>query len=799
MWVAFTRQILRYRVRNLIIIGLATLCMGYFASQTTISNEMMQMLPKSDPVFQDYQRFKDKFGMDGAVIFIAFQDDSLFTVNHFNNFYKYSNDIAALKGIAGCLSASKMFSLYRDDSLKQFKIKPIFQHPVSSQTELDSLRQEFDNNPLYDGLLYNRSSGVYLIMATLKNEVVSNSERIALVDLIQEKGLEFGQQNNVEVHFSGMPYIRTETTKMIKHEMFFFLFLAFAVAIALLYVFFRSFSATFFSIFIVAVITVWAYGIVGLLGFKMTVLTAIVPTVIVIMGVENCIFLLNKYHYEYRSHRNKIRALSRVIQHIGNANFLTNITTAVGFASFTITGNAQLIEFGLVASLGIMANYILSLVLLPTIYSYLKPLSDRHVKHLSGRFINGILSKIIYAVENRRTLVYAAMFLLLAGAGIGIFRLQTTGNIVDEVPHDHRIYKDLTFMEKHFNGVMPMEIVIDTKNKKGVLNRKTLQKVDSLQMEMEKYPQFSKSLSLANAIKYLKQAYYGGDPDFYEMPTNNELSFIIKYLPDFKNKKENPGYKMLSSFVDSTFQVMRISVQVENIGTKEIDKLRSELKKTCTQLFPSDKYDVSITGSIVVFLEGTNYLTDNLFYSLILAAVVIACLMALLFNSIRMILISMIPNIVPLIATAGLMGYFGIPIKPSTILIFGASLGISVNDSIHYLSRYRLQLHATGNIIPVSVIKALKEAGHSMIYSVTILFFGFGVFTFSSFGGIQVLGILIPVTLGMALFCNLFFLPSLLLTGKRLTNKNFTDPPYHIIEDDEEENKADEMNEDDEI
>ncbi|MCL2042471.1 MAG: MMPL family transporter [Bacteroidales bacterium] len=770
--------------------------MGYFAFQTTISNEMMDMLPKSNPTSQDYQRFKERFGADGAVIFIAFRDDSLFTVNHFNNFYNFSKDIASLKGIQGCLSAATMFSLYRDDSVKQFKVRPIFQHCVSSQEELDSLRQEFDHNPLYDGLLYNKETNVYLIMATLKNEVVNNSERIALVDLIQEKGLAFGQQNNVEVHFSGMPYIRTETTKMIKNEMVFYLILAFVVAIVLLYVFFRSFSATFFSIFIVAVITVWAYGVVGVLGFRLTVLTAIVPTVIVIMGVENCIFLLNKYHLEYKSHRNKIKALSRVIQHIGNANFLTNVTTAVGFASFTITGNTQLVEFGLVASLGIMANYILSLILLPTIYSYLKPPKDRHVKHLSGKFINGALTKIIYLVENKRAWVYAMMFLLLAAAGIGISRLQTTGNIVDEVPHDHRVYQDLLFMEKHFNGVMPMEIVVDTKNKKGVLNRKTLQKVDSLQMEMEKYSEFSKSLSLANAVKYLKQAYYGGDPDFYEMPTNNELSFIINYLPDLSAKQENVGFKMLSSFVDSSFQVMRITVQVENIGTKEIAKIRSELQETCNQLFPPDKYDVSITGAIVVFLEGTNYLTDNLFYSLLLAAIVIACLMSLLFNSIRMIAISMIPNIVPLVVTAGLMGYLGIPIKPSTILIFGASLGISVNDSIHYLSRYRLQLRATGKDIPLSVIKALREAGHSMIYSVTILFFGFGVFTLSSFGGIQVLGFLIPVTLMMALFCNLFFLPSLLLSGKRsVTNKNFTDPPYQIIEDDEENGEGFEITE----
>ncbi|MDR0364146.1 MAG: MMPL family transporter [Bacteroidales bacterium] len=763
--------------------------MGYFALRTTISSEMMQMLPKSDPTLQEYEKFKAQFGQDGAILFVSFQDASLFTVDHFNAFCDLTNDYMAFPGIAGCMSISKLFTLERDDVERKFTINPIFRGQIISQEILDSLRIEAERIPLYDGLLYNKETNVYMIMITLGKETSDNAIRLPLISRIKTRGDIFGEKTGVKVHYSGMPYIRAETTKIVKNEMIVFLIMAFVVAILFLYFFFRSFSATFYPILIVALSTIWTYGIVGLLGYELTILTALVPTVVVIMGVENCIFLLNKYHAEYATHYNKTKALARVIHHIGSANFLTNITTAVGFASFTITGNTQLVQFGSVAALGIMANYLLTLILLPTVYSYLKPLSAKHTKHLSGKFINKILLKVIYIVENKRVFVYSAMGVLLIFSVMGISRLQVTGNMVDEIPHDHVLYQDLLFMEKNFKGVLPLELTIDTKTKRGVLNRRTLLKVDSLQVILNAYPEFSKSLSLADAIKYVKQAYYGGDPEFYEIPTTNELTFIMRYLLDLGGKHDNPANKLLYNFVDSSMQIMRISVQMENIGTKDIARIREQLMQQCDELFPGDKYDISITGSTLVFLEGTTYLSENLLYSLLLAVIVIASLMAMLFSSFRMIVISMIPNLVPLIFTAGIMGYFGIPIKPSTILIFGASLGISVNDSIHYLSRYRLQLRTNNYEIHTSVIKAMKDAGRSMIYSVVVLFFGFAVFSLSSFGGVQVLGILIPTTLLMALFCNLFFLPSLLLSGKkRVTHTSFIDPRYHIIEDAEDDN-----------
>lgn len=781
MWIFLTKQILRHRTRNLIILSILTIFMGYFLTKNKISNEMMQMLPKTDSTFLEYQKFKEKFGQDGALLFIAFQDDHLFQLDRFDSLHKFTNELRNTEGIEECLSVARTIQLVKNDSLKKFDIKLLFPEEIASQAELDSLHQELDKIDLYKGLLYNDTSNVYLLMITLQKEIVNSPKRSPLMYLIKDMGTAFGEKMGVEVHFSGMPLIRTETTQLLKSEMGIYMLLAILVAIALLTIFFRSFSSTFYPVVIVLISLIWTFGTIGLLGYELTMLTAVVPTMIIIMGIENCIFLLNKYHTEFKEHGNKAKSLTRVIHHIGSANFLTNATTAVAFASFIVTGNKQLVEFGIVASISIMANYFLTLILLPTFFSYLKPLSAKNIRHLNAKPINKFLTFNIKVVQKYRNWVYGTLAVLLIIAVFGISRLKTTGNVVDEVPKDGTLYQDLLYLEKNFKGVLPFEITVNTHKKRGIMQIQNMQKIDSLQMLLEQYPQLSKSLSVVNVIKYGNQIFYGNNPEYYEVPSKRDLAFLQKYIPTFERKSDKKT--LIDNFVDSTFQTIRITAQMQDIGTNEINALYDDLLPKVYKIFPKDKYEVSITGTAVTFLEGTNYLKGNLVQSIGLAIVVIALLMSMLFSSFRMILISMVPNLFPLLMTAGIMGYFGIAIKPATIIIFGISLGISVNDAIHYLSRYRLQLKMNNGKIQPAVLKALRETGHSMIYSVLILFFGFGVFAFSSFGSIQVLGMLVPVTLIVALFCNLFLMPSLLLTTrKKGTTENFVDPKIQIID-----------------
>ncbi len=784
MWSFLVRLILRNRLVNLIVIIVLTGVMGFYASKVQMSYEFAEMLPATDSTRIIYKQFKEQFGEDGSVMFIGVRDSSFFDLEHFNAWFDLTQEIKKIEGVQEVLSITKVFQLIKDDSLKKFDFRPVVSEKPKTQEELDSLRALIYSLPFYDGLLFNRETDVNLLMITLDKARVNSNYRFTLIGGIQEKIEAHAAKFNIEPHYSGLPYIRTVTSEKVKNELLLFTLLSLLIAAIILFLYFRSFKAVLFPLLIVSAGAVWVLGTVSLLGYKISILTGIIPPLIIIIGIENCIFLLNKYHFEYKSHGNKVKALSRIVQRVGFATLLTNLTTAVGFATFLITGNRLLFEFGLVASVNIVVLYILSLFLIPIFFSYLKPPGARHTKHIENKSVGRIVEVIVGLVQKRRLAIYIIAILMVAGGVFGVTRLTTTGNIVDDISKKDKLYTDLLFFEEHFHGVMPFEISIDTKKKKGVMNLGVLRKIDRLQDSLAVYPELSKPLSVAEVVKFAKQAFYNGDESMYELPNNNEMLFMVDYIPEYNKKKKT----ILNNFVDSTLSKTRISVQMANIGTRDIQRIKDDLRPKIDSIFNPEKFDVHITGTSVVFLKGTDYLVGNLKTSLIFAVIIISILMALLFTSARMVLISLIPNLIPQIMTAGMMGYLGIPIKPSTILIFSIALGISVDNAILFLSRYRQELRNKHWDIRQCVVSALRETSYSMVYSSSVLFLGFSIFIFSSFGGTQAMGYLISFTLFIAMLCNLLLLPSLLLSfGKKATTKAFEEPVLPILEEEEED------------
>ncbi|MCF8235978.1 MAG: MMPL family transporter [Bacteroidales bacterium] len=783
MWTYLVRLVLRYRLVNIIIIGLITLFMAYKATQIKLSYKFTKMLPATDTTSIIYEDFKLQFGEDGSVMFIGIEGDRLFELETFNDWYELTSDLRTIEGVEEAISIARLYRLKKNDTVKKFDFVPIVKEKPETQQELDSLKTIIYDQPFYEGLLMNTKTGVSLVAITLDKEMLNTKNRVDLVYEIKNKFEQFSREHDIDIYYSGLPYIRTLISKKVEDELQFFIYLALIIASVILLIFFRSIKAVFFTMLIVIISVVWVMGTISLLGYKITMLTGILPPLLIVIVVENCIFLLNKYHTEYRSHGNKIKALSRVVQRIGNANFLTNTTTAVGFAAFIVTGNKILVEFGLVASLNIMFAYLLTLFLIPIFFSYLKPPKPRHIKHLESSLAQRIINWVVHIVQHHRNKVYLTALVVLIIGIYGITKLETTGNIVDDIPKQDPLYQDLLFIEKHFDGVMPLEIAIDTKKERGVLKLSNIKRIQQLQDTLATYEELSKPLSIAEVIKSAKQAFYGGNPKFYELPNRNELSFMVDYIPNNTKNKNT----IIDNFVDTNLQITRISVQMKNIGTHEIARIKEDLRPKIDAIFPPDRFDVQITGTSVVFLKGTRYLTKNLFTSLLLALAAISILMALLFSSPRMIGISLIPNLIPQIMTAGMMGYLAISIKPSTILIFSIALGISVDNAIHFLSRYRLQLKITNWNIKESVIAALRETGYSMLYSSVVLFFGFIIFTLSSFGGTESMGYLISFTLLIALLSNLFVLPSLLLSlNQRITTKRFSEPLIQIFDEEED-------------
>ena len=783
MWASIARIILRNRLFFLLLIAAVTAVMAHFGKSVRMSYQFARLLPADDPVSIDHSRFRSIFGEEASLMVLGINDSSAFHLEPFQAWSQLASDLRKLEGVEGVVSISDLMDLKVNEEAEKFEFFPLVDTIPTTQAEVDSIQSRLADLPVYDGLIMNRESGAVLMVVSLNKAIMDSEARVKLIEKLDTSVEAFTANTGIEVHRSGLPYIRTLNAIKIKKEINIFIMMAMAVTALILMLFFRSFKAMLFSMLVVAIGVVWSVGIIGMFGYEITILTALIPPLIIVIGVPNCVFLLNKYHQEYRHHGNKMKALSRVIQRIGNATLMTNATTASGFATFILTQSSILVEFGVVASINILCVFLLSILLIPIIFSFLPPPKLRQMKHLEKKWVNGFVDWMVRVVQYHRPGIYAVSIALLILAVIGVQQIKITGSITEDIPRHDKLYVDLKFFENNFSGVMPFEVMVDTKRPNGVLSLSTLKKMDALAKALSKYPEVSRAMSSADLMKFGRQAFYNGGRNFYELPNAQEKNFIMGYLPD----QEFNGNTMLSALMDSTRQIARISAGIADIGTGEMAVLKEKLQAEIDAIFDADRYDVAVTGTSVVYLAGTRYLVKNLFISLMLAIVLIALFMSWMFRSGRMVLVSLLPNLIPLLLTAAIMGYAGISIKPSTILVFSIAFGISVDDTIHYLAKYRQELNARNWNIRLSVIAALRETGVSMIYTSIVLFFGFSIFTASEFGGTIALGMLVSITLMIAMLSNLILLPTLLLTLERyITTRSFKEPMIHILDEEED-------------
>lgn len=876
MWNKIAYTILRQRLLMLLILGVITVAMGYFATKVEMQYEFGKLLPENDEASITYKNFRKTFGQDGLVIVIANTSPDFYTVEQYNKWHDLGEKIKkikvkdrenhgdSLRAIDSVFSEASLYTIVKDKELKKFDLKPLVQKRPTTQSEVDQIKEEVHSLPFYEDIIYKKNNDLHLMMVFVNEGVFNSKNRGNLVQRIQHVSAEYEDVYGT-LHYSGLPYVRSVTMHKVQSELFLFVFLALGITGFLLFFFFKSYRVVLVSMLVVAVGVIWSVGSIGLIGYKITILMGLIPPLIIVIGIPNCVYLITKYQQEYKDHGNKAKALTRVIRKVGTATFMTNATTALGFGTFVFTKSEMMQHFGVIAFIDIIAMFFLAILIVPILYSYMAPPKGKHTKHLDKKWLYLVVDKLVIWATRYRRLVYLVTLAILAFGGVGISLMRTSGNIVDDLPKHDKVVTDLKFFESELNGVMPFEILFTSKDTiyKSYQN---IKKIDSIQQLLRNEPKLSRSISMIDGIKYITQAYANGNPEDYVLKSESSLLKLLKskYFTntfDLSKKKESSSF--LSSFLDSTHHTTRVTFQVADIGTDSmaavVERVSSEIEQVAdaekilvdtikklegypyqdtlmVKLFDNyphirfyveqklitgndtlefaflenpdliysftkedgftnildsavakSELSFSITGSGVVYTKGTSYLVKNLFTSLILAIIVIAGLMAFLFKSWRMVIVSLIPNIIPLIVTAALMGFIGIPIKPSTILVFSIAFGISVDDTIHFLAKYRQELAGNNWDIRNAVIKAIRETGVSMIYTSIILFFGFSIFIASNFGGTQALGVLVSVTLFMAMLANLVLLPSLLLSlEKILTTKAFKDPLIETLDEEED-------------
>lgn len=780
MWKYFSGLLLRNKAIFTTVVLLISAIMGYQTSKVELSYDFAQILPDTDSTFIEYQNFKKHFGEDGNVMVMGFEDKNLFQYQKFNDWYELSKTIKNIQGIKDLMSVPTTFKFVLNDSLQRFDFVPLIKHPIKNQQDVDSIKADFLNLPFYEGIIYNKETGANVMAITFTKKDLNSKRRLEIVAQIRVLAEEFATKHKVEMHYSGMPYIRSQIMTKVSHEMTLFLILAILVTAFILWVFFRSGNVVFFSLIITAVGVLWSMGIMHLFGYKITILSGLIPPLIMVIGLPNCIFLINKYHSEFVAHGNKIKAITRSIETIGVTLFLANITTSIGFGVLYFTKSSMLVEFGSVAAISVMATYFITLVLVPVVLAMLPTPKEKHTKHQDGKIINKALDMVDHLVQKRRMAIYITTTVITGICFWGMSFIDMNGYVVDDLPKKDPIYTDLHFFEKNFNGVLPFEISIDTKKENGLFenNAKALYKIKAMQRMLEEYPIFSKPLSIVEAIKFSYQAYNEGNPKYYKLPGVSDLKTLSEYSGSLKGQNNK-----LAKFIDSTKQTTRVSYQVADIGSKKMKELMAIVRPKIDSIFSPNEYKVSLTGHSLVFLKNNDYLLSNLLESLLIEIILIAIVGIALFRSVRIIILSKLPCLIPLVITAGIMGFLDIRFKPSTILIFSIAFGISSDGTIYFLTKYRQELKKISNA-PAAISAAIKDTGLSMVYTSIILFCGFSIFAASSFGGTVALGVLVSLTLLISMFTNIILLPAILLSiHKKSMKEEIIEQPLIDIED----------------
>jgi hypothetical protein len=857
MWNSIANFILKFRFLVLGAITLLTVYLGYYAvTGLRMENKYGIVLPKNSTTTQNYNLFKERFGEDGSTFVIAVKTDSLYTGKNFLKWKELGDSILQMDGVESVISEATLFNIHNNKAENKFEIERIFSDVTYQEKSVEQVKNEIRRNPLYQNVLYNDSTHVSLMMVAMDERYLNDLKKSGFLFDIQELTHKFCDEMG-EVHFAGLPYLRVVLAKRINKEMYIFIAISMLVSSLLMYFFFRSFRAVLICMTVVGVSVIQAMGTIALLGYSISIMMALIPPLMIVIGIPNCIYLYNKYHQELAQHGNKMKALNRVVSKTGIAMFLTNVTTALGFVTFLFTSSEKFYEFGMISTINIMLCYVISLCLVPILASFVRNTPERHLKHLDRKMAVGFLDKLVYITAFKRNWVYIITILITVVSTIGMFKMKVTGNITGDLPEKDPMLKDIHFMEKNFGGAVPFEVMIAYKEKGRLFGKNTLSKLEEVQNMMAADTMFSKTISIVDFVKVVNMAYYDNNPARYTLIAKRDKLRLSKYLDNFSMTNNNSSFS-IKDLVDTTNYILRVRTQMRDVGSYQvsgkvagvkhrIDSIMNPEKPDIERLFKkvsagkkdyidsliytypniynsltsvisgenkdlqfkfdtdpelirsyygkpdfhqklrtaidNEYYDVVLTGTSVVAAEGTSYLVTNLLSSILFAVISIAALMSLLFSSIRMVIVSMIPNLIPMVVTAGIMGWFGIPLKPSTLLIFSIALGITVDNTIHFLARYRQELKLKRWDLKDCVAISIQETGLSIIYTSVILFFGFIVFIFSDFGGTQALGYLSAITYFVALFTNLVLLPCLLLTlERRLTNKSFEEPLFELYD-----------------
>ncbi len=752
MWVHLAHWILDHRRSIVLLVVVITALLGYWAMQVTTDHTTAHLLPSQSKTVQDFKRASEVFGESQTILYLVFEGADPYDPAFLQALDSLVQEISGYPGIEHVLSLTNVPFLLRQG--KDIVAQPLYQANLSAE----AIRKRLDDQPFLHGLLLSNDGSTAAMMVRIIPAFNNSPDRVALVDRIEAAA----KRLPGNLALAGFPYLRTQYAKRISLESPVFTLLAALISLLFLYLAFGAWRAIVLPTAIVGLGLMWTVGLMVLFGHQLTIVSSMLPALLVIIGMANVIHLCTKFLDQFLAGQDQRAALVETIRTVGLATLLTCLTTAIGFGVLMLSGSRLLSAFGQFAAVGIMLLYVLSITLMPVVFIRYRPSARRSAPLVTRESLERFFDRIATLTQQR-----AGAILLLAG-GLLLFGLVGAMRISSDIYAFSDFYEDdplrqhLAVFEEAFGGIMPMEVIIETDKPGQFRSLPYWRRIEALQHTLSDLEPVGHSLAVTDLVKLVNQAYFGGHPDAYRLPSSFELPFLQTAMKGFLDQKRTSDLtRTLPLLIDSTFSMTRVYLGVPDLGTQRMNALADTVRARTIALFPEDGFNVFITGNAIRVTRSGEKLVRNLIVSLAVALVVIALLMALLFRSMRLMIISLVPNVIPLLVVGGMMGYAGIALKPSTALIFSVAFGIAVDNSIHFLTKYRLDRDA-GLSKEEAIRATLRATGKAILLTSFVLMSGFLVFTLSSFGGTVNMGGLTALTLGVAMVANLLLLPALL-------------------------------------
>lgn len=741
----------------LTIIAILTALSVFYASRLRFDYNFDNFFPKGDPDLAYYFSYRDKFGNDNDYLLIGLDNGgSLFDRQFLQKVDTLARFMQQQPHVESVLSPTTV----KSPIIEQFGYFEIpYLHPDEPERYTQDSILIYQSRELVGTLFSEDATAVSLFVQTSDDlgKEPGDSLISAMYGEIERLGLR-------EHHVAGKVLAQSVFIEKMKIELAIFMSASILLVILFLWIAFRTAWGVLVPLVVVLLSVIWSLGVMGLFNKPIDVMTVLLPTIMFVVGMSDVIHIMSRYITEIGQGATKIQALRVTIREVGMATLLTSLTTSVGFLTLLTTSIVPIQEFGVYTAIGIFLAFVLAFTVLPAILLLIKRPNPRRARRTDLSW--PMLLRRVYTFVLRRPypILYTSMgIVLISLIGISMIKVDTT--LLEDLGDDDPIIKDFQYFEEKFSGVRPFELHLIAGPDKSMYDLEVLQEVDQLETYLYQTYGLNFITSPATVVRAIHRAQNGGLPDYYTLPASQrEMKQVQRRLAAFSKRSE------LRAVVTADQREGRLAGKMTDVGSVRAAELNDSLRAFIDQRINPELLQTRITGSAVMLDKNNDYVVSNMLQGLLIAFLVVALLVGLIFRSLRMVLISLVPNIIPLLMIGGIMGFLGINMTVSVSIIFTIAFGIAVDDTIHFLGKLKVELRK-GKSLPYAIKTTIISAGKAIIITSCILVAGFLTLVLSSFDATFYVGVFVSLTLVFAVVADLLLLPVLILYFYRPNQK----------------------------